>query len=303
MLLMTSVIIFIALRVIPGDPTAPLALNGATKEQVQEIREELGLDESIPVQYVEWITNAARGDLGVSYFSEFPTTELIKERIGATAILAFVSLGLALFIAVSLGVIGAVTHDRSIDRAIGVLASFGVAFPSFWLAMLVLAVFSVKLGWLPSRGYTSFHEDPVEALRHLILPAVTLALVIAAPVLRFLRAMIFEMTSADFVRTARSKGVPERTVALRHIIPNAAVPTISYVAIIAGHLLGGVVVIEAIFGWPGIGGLAINAVTQRDYIVLQGTVLFAAATFIAVTIIADLITIAIDPRLRPGHAR
>jgi peptide/nickel transport system permease protein len=204
---------------------------------------------------------------------------------------------------IALGAVTAMYSGRFIDRLIGALAAGGVALPPYWLAVIVLAVFAERLGWFPSRGYVSLTRHPIAAIHDLVLPVGVLSALLIPPILRFLRTEVYEMIGSDFVRTARSKGIPERSVALRHVLPNAATPTISFLGIIAGSLLGGVVIIEYIFGLPGLGTLAVNSVTSRDYGVLEGVVLFGAASFIAINILTDLVTLAIDPRLRPGHRR
>jgi peptide/nickel transport system permease protein len=299
LLLLTMTFLFVALRLIPGDPTAIRAGQpGVTQEQLDAERHALGLDRPIVEQYGRWVGNALRGDFGKSYFSLAPTTELIKGRVGATLELALVSLLLALAIAVPAAVAVAIRPYSAVDRAVSAFTSAGMAIPTFWFGIILISVFSVRLGWLPTRGYVSPTEDLARNARLILLPAVTLAVVLAAPIVRFLRASLLETTSMDYVRTAHGKGLLWRNVVIRHALPNALLPTLTFVGLIVGQLLGGVVVVEYVFGWPGLGSLAIDAVTKRDYSVLQGVVLLGAIAFILSTLIVDLVSFLLDPRLR-----
>jgi peptide/nickel transport system permease protein len=304
MLTLASMLIFAALRIIPGDPTAARASRpGVTQEQLEQIRHELGLDRPIPEQYVRWLGGVLRGDFGTTYFSDYSTTELISRRIFPTVELAAVSIVLALLIAVPLGILAAMRPHSLLDRLIAGYASAGMALPQFWLAILLISLFSVQLGWLPTRGYVSVFDDPVENLRLIVLPSLTMAIVISAPILRFLRASLLETISADFIRTAQGKGLLWRRVVLRHALPNGLLPSLTFTGLVVGTMLGGIVVIEWVFGWQGLGSLALESVFKRDYAVLQGVVLLAAAAFIVTTLVVDLITLFLDPRLRAEQER
>jgi peptide/nickel transport system permease protein len=304
MLTLASMLIFAALRIIPGDPTAARASRpGVTQEQLEQIRHELGLDRPIPEQYVRWLGGVLRGDFGTTYFSDYSTTELISRRIFPTVELAAVSIVLALLIAVPLGILAAMRPHSLLDRLIAGYASAGMALPQFWLAILLISLFSVQLGWLPTRGYVSVFDDPLENLRLIVLPSLTMAIVISAPILRFLRASLLETISADFIRTAQGKGLLWRRVVLRHALPNGLIPSLTFAGLVVGTMLGGIVVIEWVFGWQGLGSLALESVFKRDYAVLQGVVLLAAAAFIVTTLVVDLITLFLDPRLRAEQER
>ena len=302
MLWLTSVLLFVALRVIPGDPAfARSSRPGVTAEQLAQIRRDLGLDLSIPEQYLRWAAGVLQGDFGKSYFNDFSTTELIGRRILPTIELVLASIALALLIALPLGILAGLRSNSAADRVVSTYASAGMAMPPFWLGILVIALFAIQLEWLPTRGYVSPFDDPFENARLLILPAVTMAIVISAPLLRFLRASMIETLSTDYVRTARGKGLAWRRVVLRHAFPNAVLPTLTFLGLVVGSMFGGIVVIEWIFGWQGLGALALDSVFKRDYAVLQGVVLLAAAAFYATTLVVDLLTFRLDPRLRAEY--
>jgi peptide/nickel transport system permease protein len=304
MLLIASVVIFVLLRVIPGDPTAVRAARpGVSQAQIVQLRHQLGLDRSIVSQYLVWISGVLHGDFGESYFSNFSTTELINARIGATFELALAATLVGLAIAVPAGILAALRPHSWIDRLLTGGAAAGMAVPPFCLAILLIFFFGIRLGWLPTRGYVSFGDDPLQNLRHLALPAVTTGVLVAAPVLRFLRVSLVDVSRSDFVRTAEGKGLRWRQAVLRHVLPNAVVPTLTFVGLVVGSLLGGIVVVEYVFGWPGLGALAVDSVGDRDYAVLQGVVLLASAAFIAASLVVDLLSFAIDPRLRERRVR
>jgi peptide/nickel transport system permease protein len=296
---LASIAIFVVLRVIPGDPTAARASSpGVTAAQLREARHELGLDRSIASQYVSWVGGVVHGDFGESFFSDFSTTELIRTRIGASVELAVAALAVALLVAVPAAVAIGLRPGSIVDRGLSALAAAGLAVPVFCLGLLLIAVFSIELGWLPTRGYVSLADDPLENLRDLALPALTMGLFVAAPILRFLRSALLEQLGADYVRTATGTGLPWRRVVIRHALPNSLLPTLAFVGAVVGQMLGGVVVIEYVFGWPGLGSLAVDSVGKRDYAVLQGVVLLAAAAFIATSLLVDVLSVLIDPRLR-----
>lgn len=299
LLIFTSIVIFVVLRVIPGDPTSvKLGLPGVSRAQVQELRHQLGIDRPIVVQYLSWLGGAVHGDFGQSYFSNFPTSTLIGRAIGPTVELALAAMLLVTAFAIPASVVMVVRPRSIASRALSMFASISMAMPAFWLGVLLITLFSVRLGWLPSRGYASLISSPTENLKYLVMPAVTLAFVVVGPVIRFLYTSLQEALTADYVRTAQGKGLVWRAVAVRHALPNGLLPTLNFVGIMTGSLLGGVVIIEWLFGWPGLGALAVNSVSVRDYSVLEGVVLLAAATFIVISLAVDVLTFVIDPRLR-----
>lgn len=299
LLIVALTLLFVALRIIPGDPTAiRSALPGVTPEQIALERQELGVDKPIIEQYVRWVSGLVRGDLGTSYFSLKPTSSLIRSRAFPTIELAMAGVVLALVIAVPLALLAALRPHSYADRAIAFGATGGMALPAFWVGILLIALFSVRLGWLPTRGYVPPGEDLWDNLRHLVMPAVTLAIVIAAPTLRLLRASLIDALSMDYVRTAEGKGLSRARVVVKHALKNAALPTLNYFGVIVGGLLGGVLVVESVFGWPGLGFLALDSVIKRDYSVLQGTVALATITYLVVTLVVDMFSTVLDPRLR-----
>jgi len=302
MLALTSLLIFVTLRVIPGNPviTRYGATRGVDPKALEELMRQLGLDKPIPIQYLDWIGGVIKGDFGVSYFSQFSVTTLIGQRLGPTVELAAIALALALLISIPAGIIAGVRPNSLIDRALSAFATVGLAIPPFVLAIILVVIFAVGLKLLPAQGYVDFSENPGKNLTLVLLPSVTLAIVAAAPIVRFLRASILETIQSPYIRTAEGKGLLWRQVVLRHALPNALVPTVTVVGLIVGYMLGGVVVIEYVFGWQGLGALAVDAVLKRDYAVLQSVVLLVAAAFILVNLLVDLLYGVIDPRLRVG---
>jgi peptide/nickel transport system permease protein len=296
--------IFAVLRALPGDPviTRLGATPGVDPETVSALRGELGLDRSVLAQYVDWAGGVVQGDFGRSYFSQFSVTELISQRIWPTLELTAVSVLLAIAIAFPAALLCALRPGGAIDRIVTALSSFGLAFPPFVAGIFLLLIFSVRLGWLPARDYVPFTEDPVENLRRMVLPATTLAIVAAPLVLRYLRASLIEALAAPYIRTAEGKGVPRRRVVLDHALRNALVPALTMVGLIVGYTLGGVVLIEYVFGFSGLGSLAVESAFKRDYAVLQSVVLLISALFILTSLVVDLAARALDPRLRAGVA-
>jgi peptide/nickel transport system permease protein len=301
LLFLSSIAIFCLMRVIPGDPT--ITKLGGTEAGVDpkallQVRHELGLDQSLPHQYVHWLGGIFHGDFGRSYYSQFPVTTLITERIGATAELAICALLIALFVAVPAATLATVWRNRLFDGLLSGFTAIGLATPAFVSGILLIVVFGAKLRWLPTQGYVPFSSHPLESLKDVLLPAITLSIVVSAPVLRVLRASLADVESASYTRTAAGKGLLRRQVVFRHVLPNAAIPALTTVGVVVGGLLGGAVITEYVFARPGLGTLMVNAVYQRDYAVLQALVLLAAATFILSSLAIDLLYGVIDPRLR-----
>jgi peptide/nickel transport system permease protein len=301
LLVLSSILIFLVLRVIPGDPTIT-KLGGTIKNvdprALEAIRHQLGLDRSLPSQYVHWVGGIVRGDFGVSYFSQFPVTTLVAQRIGATIELALLALFIGLVIAIPAAIVGAIWRNRWFDAALSGFTAVGMATPAFVTGIILIVIFGLKLNLLPTQGYVSFTHHPLESLKTAVLPSVTLGIAVAAPTLRILRASITDVGSASFIRTAEGKGLVRREVVTRHLLPNAAIPTLTTVGVIVGSLLGGAVVVEYVFARPGLGSLMVDSVFQRDYGVLQTLVLLAAASFIVTSLVVDVLYGIIDPRLR-----
>jgi peptide/nickel transport system permease protein len=306
LLVASSVLIFVVLRVIPGDPTIT-KLGGSIKDvdpqALRAIRHQLGLDRSLPSQYFHWIGGVVRGNFGISYFSQFPVTTLIQERIGATVELAVLAMIIGLLIAIPAATIGAIWRNRWFDAAVSGFTAVGMATPAFLTGIVLVILFGLKFRVLPIQGYVSFDHHPIASLKTTLLPAVTLGIAVAAPVLRILRASIADVDSAPYIRTAQGKGLVRRDIVVRHLLPNASIPALTVIGVIVGSLLGGAVVVEYVFARPGLGSLMVTSVFQRDYAVLQALVLLAAATFILASLIVDLLYGVIDPRLRGGGRR
>jgi peptide/nickel transport system permease protein len=301
LLLLSSILIFLVMRVIPGDPTLT-RLGGTIKDvdprALEAIRHELGIDRPLPTQYVNWVGGILHGDFGHSYFSQFPVTTLIAERIGATVELAVMAMLFGLAIAVPAATLGAIWRNRVVDALLSGFAALGMATPAFVTGIVLIIVFGLKLHWLPTQGYVSFQNHPLESIKTTLLPAITLGISVAAPTLRILRTSLLEIGSASYIRTAQGKGLLRRQVVVRHLLPNASIPALTTVGIVVGHLLGGAVVVEYVFARQGLGTLLVDSVFQRDYGVLQALVLIAAAAFIATSLIVDILYGVIDPRLR-----
>ena len=301
LLILGSILVFCLMRVIPGDPTIT-KLGGSIKEvdeaTLQGIRSELGLDKSLPEQYLDWVSGVVRGDFGTSYFSQFSVTSLIEQRYGATLLLAFMAMLIGLLIAVPASVAGAIWPSRPLEAVLSGFAAVGIAIPTFVIGIVLIIVVGVELELLPTQGYVSFLGDPLGSIKSTLLPAITLGIGVAAATMRILRPSLVDVGTASFVRTATGKGLLRRQVVVRHELPNASIPAITAAGIIVAHLVGGAVIVEYVFARPGLGTLLVDSVYQRDYGVLQTLVLIAVAAFIVTSLVVDVILGFIDPRLR-----
>jgi peptide/nickel transport system permease protein len=297
-LLIVSAVVFFVFRIIPGDMAVMRLGQNADPESITAMRKLLGLDRPLYVQYVEWLGNAARGDLGTSYINEQSVTSLVLQTFPATLELAVLGMLLALVLSVPIGILAALRRGTWLDHIARVMALIGFCMPRYWLAVLLISLLAVQVGWLPPAGYADLSTDPAENLRHAALPVLSLGLTIAAVQMRFLRSSLLDVLGQDYVRTARAKGLPPRTVSLRHALKNALIPFVTVVGLEMGSLLGGLVVVEQIFSWPGIGWLMINSITQRDYAVVQGSVLLIAAGVVVINLVVDVLYGYLDPRIR-----
>ncbi|MBI4277608.1 MAG: ABC transporter permease [Armatimonadetes bacterium] len=289
-LLGVTLIIFFAIRLLPGDPARLVAGLLASPEEVERIRRTLGLDRPAVVQYFDFLLNLLRGDLGTSTVTRAPVLAEILQRMSFTAGLATASVTLAVLLGLTAGIISAVRHYSSLDYAVMAMALFGISIPVFWLGLMLMLLFAVKLHWVPAGGYSG----PAS----LVLPAVTLAAFSQAIIARMTRSSMLESLRQDYVRTARAKGLPQRTVVVRHALKNAMIPVITVVGLQFGTLLGGAVLTETTFAWPGIGRLLVNAISSRDYPMIQGIVILFAVTFTLVNLAVDLLYGYVDPRIR-----
>jgi peptide/nickel transport system permease protein len=293
-----SIIVFALVQLVPGDPIR-LALGTRFDQATYDaLLARSGLDQPVVQQYVTWVGRALTGDLGVSFRSGETVTALIAERLPATLTLAFASILVALLIAVPLGTISALRPRSLVDRVATVISQIGISVPDFWVAIVLILVFAGTLGWLPSGGYVALSDDPWGWLQRLILPAVVTGTVSGSVITRFVRSSVLEALGADHVRTAQAKGLPTRQVFTWHVLRNALLPLVTVTGVQLAYLLSGVVVVEIVFAWPGLGQLALQAVQARDYPVLQGAILLFALVFLLINLVVDLLYTAIDPRIR-----
>ncbi|WP_432482185.1 ABC transporter permease [Kineococcus esterisolvens] len=296
-LLGVSVVVFALMHLVEGDPVRLALGTRFDQETYEALRERAGLDQPLVVQYLQWISSAATGDLGVSFRSGEPVTALILERLPATLSLAGASILVALLIAVPLGTASALRPRSVIDGAGTVLSQIGISVPEFWMGIMLILLFAGTLGWFPAGGYVPLSEDPLGWVRSLVLPAVTTGLVSGSVLTRFTRSSVLEALGAEHVRTARAKGLGPRAVLNWHVLRNALLPLVTVTGVQLAYLLSGVVVVEIVFAWPGLGQLALQAVQARDYPVLQGAVLLFAAVFLLVNLVVDLLYSKLDPRI------
>jgi peptide/nickel transport system permease protein len=301
-LFVVSLVVFLILRLAPGDPAAVIAGNSATNEDIAKIQVQLGLDRSIPVQYGIWMGNVFQGDLGFSYYLNKPVTELIAQRVEPTLSLAFGTVILALLIAVPLGTVAAWRMGGWLDRLLSGFSVAGFSVPVFVIGYLLIYFFAIRLEWLPVQGYKSLSgpsaAGPWAWMRQLILPWMTLAMIYVALIARVTRASVSEALTEDYIRTARAKGITESAVLLRHALANAAVPIVTVVGIGIALLIGGVVVTETVYAIPGLGSLTVDAVLNRDFPVIQGLVLLFSVSYVLINLLVDLSYLVLDPRIR-----
>jgi peptide/nickel transport system permease protein len=298
MLLGMSVLVFLIIRLVPGDPVlAVLGLN-ATPELVANLREDLGLNDPIYVQYVNWLGGVLQGDFGLDYRSNEPIGSMLLDRLPVTLELTGLALLLSIVFAIPLGVIAAVRRGRVADKATQSVSLVGISIPEFWLGIMLILIFSLGLGLLPSSGFVPFRDDPVENIRHMILPSFTLAVGLAAVLIRITRTAMLDVLHEDYIRFTRAKGVGERTVIFKHALRNASIPIVTVVGLQCGYLLGGAIVIEQVFALPGVGRLVLDSVLQRNYPVVQASVLMVGLMFVLTNLAADLLYAVLNPKLR-----
>lgn len=297
-MLVVGVVMFFIIRSVPGDVTSALLGQDATPEQIAAMRVRLNLDQPVPAQFVAWFGGVLRGDLGDSIYMRVPVLEAIAQRIEPTAMLALAATLVAVVFGVGLGVVAAVRHGTAVDYAVMVIAMLGLSVPTFWLGLLMILLFAVNLQWLPAAGYAPIAEDPIRTLRYLVMPALALGFSQAAVIARMTRASLLDTLGEDYVRTARSKGLPSLRVVLRHALRNAMMPVLTVIGLSIATLAGGVVVTETVFNIPGAGRLVIESVQRRDYPVLQGSVIAVALVYAVVNLLVDLSYLALDPRVR-----
>jgi len=297
-LFFVSALVFVVVRVLPGDPAAIIMGTEGSREAAERLREAMGLNRPLPVQYVEWVGRALRGDLGRSIQYDLPVGELIASRLSVTLPLALMAAAFMVAAAVPLGVYAATHHRRAGDYLTMVLSQLGISIPQFWAGLLLILLFSVTLGWVRSGGFEGWSTGVGAALRSLLLPAIALGLFQAAVLVRATRSSVLEVLREDYVRTARAKGLSERRVISRHTLRNALIPIVTVAGVQLGQLLAGAIVLESVFALPGLGRLALGAISARDLPVVQGVGLFIASTIVVINFAVDLAYGLLDPRIR-----
>ncbi|PSC03849.1 peptide ABC transporter [Alsobacter soli] len=295
---LVATMVFFLTRLAPGDPAALMLGDQATPEDIAKLRAVYGLDKPVLVQFLLWLKEIASGNLGQSIFLQRPVTQALAERAEPTFFLTLFSVSVAALIGIPAGIASAVWRGRAVDQIVSGLAMLAANVPSFWLGLIVIQVFAVRLGWFPVAGYGDPGAPLAERLAHLVLPASVLGVVNSALITRFTRASMLDVLNEDFVRTARSKGVSEARVVLRHALGNALIPIVTVVGLTAALLVGGAIVTETVFGLPGVGNLVVSAVLRRDYPVIQGALIVVAGVYVLINLLIDLIYTLVDPRVR-----
>jgi peptide/nickel transport system permease protein len=293
-----AVFVFLLLHLAPGDPAAIIAGDNATNEQIDAIRKQLGLDDALIVQFYRWLAAVLQGDLGISIFSNEPVAKLIAQRIEPTLSLALTTTAVAVTLAVSFGVLAAWKVGSWIDRLLMVVSVLGFSVPVFVVGYMLIYVFSISLHWLPVQGYTPIDQGFAPWIERLILPSIALGLAYVALIARITRTSMLEVLAEDYIRTANAKGVATRSVLLKHALKNAGVPIVTVIGIGVALLIGGVVITETVFNIPGVGRLVVDAISKRDYPIIQGVILIFSGVYVLVNLLVDLSYTLLDPRIR-----
>ncbi|WP_312179771.1 ABC transporter permease [Pantoea sp. CTOTU46764] len=297
-LLLVSIMVFALQKLLPGDPVLAMAGEERDPAVIAQLRAEYHLDDPIPTQYFAWIGNALTGDLGMSLRTKEPVTALIASKLPVTLELSFLAMIIALVIGISMGIIAAVRKDSWVDHTTNFVALSGISVPHFWLGILLILLFSVHLQWLPASGFVPISEDVAQNLKTLLLPALVLGTGLAATLMRHTRASMIAVLKADYIRTARAKGLLAKKVVLKHALRNALMPIVTLTTLLFGELLGGAVLTEQVFTLPGFGKMIVDAVFNRDYAVVQGVVLVVAIGFLLLNLLADVLYMIINPKMR-----
>lgn len=297
-ILVVCVVVFGLIHLSPGDPAAVIAGNYAMPDDISRIRTQMGLDKPIHIQFVNYLWDLLRGDLGYSYYSEMPVTKLIGQRLEPTLALAATSMIAAILMGVPLGILAAWRAGRPVDYVVMLFAVFGFSIPVFVVAYILIWVFSIGAGWFPVQGFKSIQDGLIPFLKCITLPSLALGLIYAALIARISRASVLEVLSEDYIRTAYAKGLNERTVLWRHVLKNASVPIVTIIGVGIALLIGGVVVTESVFNIPGLGRLVADSVLQRDYPVIQGVILMFSLVYLFMNLLVDIAYTLLDPRIR-----
>jgi peptide/nickel transport system permease protein len=297
---LVSVLVFLLTRLAAGDPMAMLLGDQASLQDIAQARQRYGLDEPLWTQFLLWLGQVLQGNLGQSIFLQMPVSQVLLERAEPTAWLAIFSVGLAMLIGVPCGIASAVWRGRWIDQCVSTLAMLGASMPSFWMGLLVIQLLAVGAGWFPVSGYGDPGANWLTRIHHLMLPALVLGTLNSALIIRFTRASMLDILSEDYIRTARSKGLPETIVVFKHALRNALVPILTVLGLTLALMIGGAVVTETVFNLPGLGNLVVRAVLRRDYPVIQGALLVIAAVYVIINFVIDVLYVWVDPRVRHG---
>lgn len=297
-IILISIFVFTLQKLLPGDPVLAMAGEERDPQVLEYLREKYRLNDPIPIQYLNWIGNAILGDLGISLRTNQPVLDLILEKLPVTIQLAVMAMIIALVIGIPAGIVSSVKKGTMIDYCANAIALSGLSIPNFWLGIMLILLISVKWQLLPASGFVPFFEDPVRSISVMIMPAFVLGTALAATLMRHTRSAMLDVLKSDYVRTARAKGLKERTVIIKHAFRNAATPIVTLTALLFGELIAGAVLTEQIFTIPGFGKLIVDAVFNRDYAVVQGVVLVTAIGFILMNLIADVAYVLLNPKLR-----
>ena len=295
---LVSVAVFMIVHLIPGDPAQIMAGPSATDQQLEALTKKYGLDKPLWEQYVTWLREVLSGNMGHSFINGYPVNDLIAQRVPATLELAIGAALVVVVISFPLGILSALRPGSSIDFLSTLFSALSFAIPGFWLAIMMVMLFSLELKWLPPSGRPDFSEEPTEHVKALIMPVLVLGIGISAKITRYLRSSMLEVLDQDYTRTARAKGLHERVVIGRHVLRNALIPVITVMGLQVGDLLSGAIIVESVFAWPGVGRLTLQAISWRDYSLLQANVLYIVLAFMVINLLTDLSYSFIDPRIR-----
>jgi peptide/nickel transport system permease protein len=297
---LVSVLVFLLTRLAAGDPIAVLLGDQASLQDIEQARQRYGLDQPLWHQFVLWLGELLKGNLGQSIFLQMPVTQVLLDRAEPTALLALMSVGLAMLIGLPCGIVSAVWRGRWIDQYVSTLAMLGASMPSFWMGLMAIQILAVGVGWFPVSGYGDPQASLASRIHHLMLPALVLGTLNSALIIRFTRASMLDILNEDYIRTARSKGLAESVVVLKHALLNALVPLLTVMGLTLALMIGGAVVTETVFNLPGLGNLVVRAVLRRDYPVIQGALLVIAGVYVIINFLIDVMYVFVDPRVRHG---
>ena len=297
---LVSVLVFLLTRLAAGDPIAVLLGDQASLQDIEQARQRYGLDQPLWHQFVLWLGELFKGNLGQSIFLQMPVTQVLLDRAEPTALLAFMSVSLAMLIGLPCGIVSAVWRGRWIDQCVSTLAMLGASMPSFWMGLMAIQILAVGAGWFPVSGYGDPQASLTSRIHHLMLPALVLGTLNSALIIRFTRASMLDILNEDYIRTARSKGLAESLVVLKHALLNALVPLLTVMGLTLALMIGGAVVTETVFNLPGLGNLVVRAVLRRDYPVIQGALLVIAGVYVIINFLIDVMYVFVDPRVRHG---